>query len=126
MLQPKVIEDAGDDGVDDIEDGLGAVVEGGDGGEDVGAGFEDGDDVAGLDEVPGGFPRDEDEAAFFLEEDIGGAGDGAVGVAMGDAPDGTHGAGEDDHGVEFGGAADEGNVHGSVAVDLERQLAPHQ
>ena len=119
MLKPEVIENAGDDGIDDIENGLRAVVEGRDGGDDLGAGFEEGDDVAGLDEVPGGFAGDEDEGAFFLEEDVGGAGDGAVGVAVGDAAEGAHGAGDDDHGVEAGGAADVGDLHGGVAVDVE-------
>ena len=34
-------------------------------------------------------------------------------------PDRPHGAGDDDHGVEAGRAADVGHLHGRVAVDLE-------
>ena len=80
-----MIEDARDDGIDDVEHGLGPVIEGGDGGDDLGAGLEHGDDVARLDQVPRRLARDEDQLALFLEEDVGGADDGAVGVAVGDA-----------------------------------------
>jgi len=119
MFHAEVVEDAGDDGIDHVEHGLRAVIEGGNGGDDFGAGFQDGDDIARLDQVPGRFARDEDELALFLQEDVRGADDGAVGVAVRDAPDGAHGAGDDDHGVEPGRAADVGHLHRGIAVDGE-------
>lgn len=114
-----MIEDAGDDGVNNIENGFGTVIEGGNGRDDVGAGFEDGDDVAGLDEVPGRFPRDEDEFPLLLEEDVRRADDGAVGITVGDPAQRAHGAGDDDHGVESRGAADVGDLHGCITMNWE-------
>ena len=112
-----MIENAVDYGVGDGGDIGGVAVEGGAGREEEGAGFDDGDGVAGVDEAPWGLAGDEDELAALLEEDVGGAEDGALAGAGSDSAQGAHGTGGDDHGVESGGAADEGDTHaGAIGV----------
>ncbi len=79
-----------------------------------------------MDEVPRGFARDEDELAPLFEEDVCGTEDGGICGTGGDASEGAHGAGADDHGIKASGAAGEGHVHGTVSVlvdgwrDVER------
>lgn len=114
-----MVENAGDHGIHHVEDGFGAVIEGGNGRNDVGTGFKDRDDVPRLDEVPGRFAGNEDQAALFLQKDVGGTDDGAVRIAMGDPANGSHRAGNDDHGVKFGRTADKRHLHRGVSVDLE-------
>ncbi len=82
----------------DVFDAFGVVVEGGDDGEDGGAGFSDGGHVAQVDEVEWGLADAEDEAAALFEANVGGALDEVLGEAVGDAAEGAHGAGKDDHG----------------------------
>lgn len=98
----QMVKDACDNGISDLLNSLRPSVEGGDCRDNGGSRFEKCDDVAGLDEVPRRFARDDDEFPFLFEENIGGAGDGAVGPAIGNASHGSHGTGDDDHGVESG------------------------
>ena len=92
------------------------VVEGGDGGEDGGAGVGGKLHVAEVDAVEGCFADAEDEAAVFFEADIGGALDEIGGEAVGDGGEGAHGAGKDDHGV--GGVAAAGDVGADVGFGV--------
>ena len=111
-----MVKDSGDETVCDIVEGGGAGVESGGGGHYGGACFEEGDDVSCVDEVPRSFAWDDDEFPAFFEEDVSGSEDGGIGGACGDAGEGPHGAGANDHGIEAGGSAGEGDVHGSIAV----------
>jgi len=112
-----MVEDAVDDGIGYGGDVGRAAVEGWAGGEEDGAGFEEGYGVAGVDEAPWGLAGDEDELAALFEEDVGGAKHGGLAGAGGDAAKGAHGTGDDDHRIEAGGAADEGNLHaGAIAM----------
>ena len=114
----------GDDSVDEVPGhvlgGLGVVVEGGNGGEDGGAGVGGELHVAQVDAIERGLADAEDEGAVFFETDVGGAVDEVGGEAVGDGGEGAHGAGKDDH--RGGGIAAAGDVgpdvgHGML-VDL--------
>ncbi len=105
-----MLEDAVGVVAGDVFDRFGMVVEGGDDGEDGSSGFGYGDHVAEVDEVEGGLADAEDEAAALLEADVGGALDEVLGEAVGDAAEGAHGTGEDDHGVEGAGAGGDGGT----------------
>jgi len=106
-----VLEDAGYVVLGDVVDGLWVVVEGGDDGEDGGAGFGGYCHVADVDEVQGGFADAQDERAAFLEADVGGALDEVLGEAVSDAAKGPHGARQDDHAVGGVGAAGDGGAY---------------
>ena len=62
-------------------------------------------------EAERGFARAEDEFLVFLEHHIGGAEQGVFAVAVGNATEGAHGAGEDDHRIKGIGAAGERDIH---------------
>ena len=112
--------DVGEDSVDEVAGhvfgGLRVVVESGDGGEDGGAGVGGELHVAQVDAVEGGFADAEDQGTVFFEADVGGAVDEVVGEAVGDAGQGAHGAGEDDHGG--GGVAAAGDVGSDVGFGM--------
>ncbi len=95
---------------------LRVVVEGGDDGEDGGAGVGGKLHVAQMDAVERGFADAEDEAAVFFEADVGGAVDEILREAVGDGGESSHGAGKDDHG--FGGVAAAGDVGADVGVGM--------
>ena len=114
--QVEVGEDAVDVVSGDVGGGLGRGVQGGHDGVDRGAGFGGEGHVAEVDEVEGGFADAEDERAALLEGDVGGAVDEGLGEAMGDGGEGSHGAGEDEHGV--GGVGARGDVGADVFVGV--------
>ena len=64
-----------------------------------------------MNEADGGFPWDEDEFAFFLEHDIGGAEEDIGAEAVSDSTEGSHAARDNDHDIEGIGTADKGDVH---------------
>lgn len=97
-----MVKDARDDRISNLLNRLRPSVEGGDCRDNGGSRFQKCDDVAGLDEVPRRFARDDDEFPFLFEKNIGGASDGAVGPTIGNTSYGAHGTGDDDHGVEPG------------------------
>ena len=105
-----MLEDAGYVVAGYVFDRLWVVVEGGDYGEDGGAGFCCGGHVADVDEVEGSFADAEEEWATFLEADVGGALDEVLREAVSDAGEGSHGAGKDDHAVGGVGAAGDGGA----------------
>src|ERR1043166_380869 len=78
VFDPKMIENAGDDGVHGLLDGAGAAVEAGAGGNDGSTGFGDNHHVAEMDQVVRCFARNKDQPAAFFEEDIRGARDRVV------------------------------------------------
>ena len=110
----------GEDSVDEVAGhvfgGLGVVVEGGDDGEDGGAGVGGELHVAEMDAVEGGLADTEQEGAVFFEADVGGALDEIGGEAVGDGGEGAHGAGQDDHRV--GGVAAAGDVGSDVCFGV--------
>jgi hypothetical protein len=112
--------DVGEDSVDEVAGhvlgGLGVVVEGGDRGEDGGAGVEGELHVAEMDAVEGSLADAEDQGAVFFEADVGGALDQVRGEAVGDGGEGAHGAGKDDHRV--GGVAAAGDVGADVGFRM--------
>ena len=67
--------------------------------------------VFDVDEAQRCFTRAKDEFFVFLKHHVGGAQEGVLTVAVGDAAEGAHGAGQDDHRIKSIGAAGEGNVH---------------
>ncbi len=98
LRQAEVLEHAVDVVARDVFNAFRVVVERGDDGEDGGAGLGDSGHVAQVNEVERGFADAEYEAAAFLQADVGGALDKVLGQAVGDAAQGSHGAGKDDHG----------------------------
>ena len=109
-----MLEDSGYVVAGDVVDRLRVVVEGGDYGEDGGAGFRGRGHVADVDEVQRRFADAENEWAALFQTDVGGAFDEVLGEAVGDAAEGAHGAGENDHAVGGVGAA--GDVGAYVLV----------
>jgi len=103
-----VLQDAVDEVAGDVVDGEWLIVEGGDDGEDRGAGFSDRGHVANVNEVEGSFADAEDEWTALLERDVGGALDEVGGEAMGDAGERAHGAGKNNHREDRAGAAGDG------------------
>jgi hypothetical protein len=109
-------EDAVDEVAGHLFGGLRVVVEGGDCGEDSGAGVGGELHVAEMDAVEGGLADAEDEGAVFFEADVGSAVDQVLRETVGDSGEGAHGAGEDDHGV--GGVAAAGDVGAYVGLGV--------
>ena len=95
---------------------LGVVVEGGDDGEDGGAGVGGKLHVAEMDAVEGSLADAEDEGAIFFEADVGGALDKICGEAVRDGGESAHGARQDDH--RFGGVAAAGDVGTNVGLGV--------
>jgi hypothetical protein len=112
--------DVGEDSVNELAGhvlrALRMVVEGRDGGEDGGAGVGGKLHVADVDAVEGCLADAKDEGAIFFEADVGGALDQVGGEAVGDACQGAHGAGEDNHRV--GGVAAAGDVRSDVGFGV--------
>jgi len=106
-----VIQDPCNDGVRDLFDRFGAVIERRIGGDESCAGEEEQFEILDVNEADGGFPWDQDEFAFFLEHDIGGAEEDIGAEAVSDSTEGSHAARDDDHDIEGIGTADEGDVH---------------
>ncbi len=106
-----MLEDAGHVIGGDVVDGLRVVVEGGDDGEDGGAGFGGRGHVANVDEIERRFADAEEERTAFLEADGGGALDEVLREAVGDAAERSHGAGQDDHAVGGVGAAGDAGAY---------------
>jgi len=109
-----VLEDAGYVVAGDVVDGLWMVVEGRDYGEDGRAGFGCGGHIADVNEVERGLSDAQDERAALLEADVGGPLDEVLGETVGDAAEGSHGAGQNDHAVGGIGAA--GDVGANVLM----------
>lgn len=103
-----VLQDAVDEVAGNVVDGLRVVVEGGDDGEDGGAGFGDSGHIANVNQVKGCFADAEDERAALLERDVGGALDEVGGDAVRDAGERAHGAGKNDHRGDRAGATGDG------------------
>jgi len=112
--------DVGEDPVDEVAGhvfgGLGVVIEGGDGGEDGGAGVGGELHVAEVDAVEGCLAYTEKQRAIFFEADVGGALDEVLREAVGDGGECSHGAGKNDHGV--GGVAAAGDVGADVGFGM--------
>lgn len=115
----EVVEDAGDDCIDDFGDGLGLGIEGGVSGDECGAGLEEEFEVADVDEAERGFAGDEDEAFSFLEHNVGGAEEDVIADAVGDSAEGTHAAGDNDHGIGGVGATGEVGLHTAEGVGMD-------
>ena len=82
-----------DDGVGEFLDGFGAGIKIWVWRKQQGAGLEEEFHVLHVYEAERGFARAEDEFLVFLEHHIGGAEQGVFAVAVGNAAEGTHGAG---------------------------------
>jgi len=105
-----VLQDAVDEIAGDVVNGLRVVVEGGDDGIDGGASFCDRSHVANVNEVKGSFSDAEDERPAFLERNVGGALNEVGSDAVRDSCERTHGAGENNHGRDWAGAAGDGSA----------------
>jgi hypothetical protein len=79
-----LVEDAGDDEIDDILHGFWVMVEAGAGRQDDGAGARQAQHVFEMDGREGRFTWNQHQFAAFLEHDVGGAFDQLVGQALGD------------------------------------------
>ena len=123
-MNSKLVEDTPDDGVGEVLEILRVAVEGGGCRQDDRTGLGEGDDVPGMDEIPRGLARNNDELAPFLEENIGGAKDQILACACCDPSHRPHRAGDDDHAVKEGAPAGEGSIHRLLAVfyDAGRQI----
>ena len=123
-MNTELIEYAPDDCVGQFVESLRMAVEGGGGWEDDCPRLGEGDDIPCVDQVPRGFPGDDDQLAALLKEDIGSAKDQVLARPGGDLGDCSHRAGHDDHAVEEGAATGEGCIHRFLAVfdDAEGQL----
>jgi len=116
LFDAEGLEDSGDDGVGEFFDGLGFVVPGGGGGEDSGAGFGEGGEVAEHDDVHRHLAGDENEVSALFQADVGGAGEEVVADAVGDAAGAAHATGDDDHAVVAEGA---GGGRGEVVFGVQ-------
>jgi hypothetical protein len=99
---------------------LRVVVQGWDDREDGGSCIRGELHIAQVDAVEGGLAHAEDEGAILFEADVGSALDEIGGESTGDARQGTHGTGQDDHGC--GGVAAAGNVGGDVGLGVLLEL----
>ena len=106
-----MIENAGDNGVGEFLDGFGAGIKIWVWRKQQGAGMEEEFHVLYVYEAKRGFAGAEDEFLILLEHHIGGAEQGVFAVAVGNAAEGTHGAGQDDHCIKGIGAAGERDIH---------------
>lgn len=104
--------DVGEDAVDELAGHFrgvdGFVVEAGDDGEDGGSCVGGEGHVAQVDFVEGGFADAEDERAALFEAYVGGTLDEVLGESVGDAGEGAHAAGQDDHSAGGIAAAGDG------------------
>ena len=123
VRNPKMIEDAGDDGVHHLLDILRAGVERRIGRENRRAGLEKQLEVLDVDQVERGFAGNQDELPPFLQGDVGRAEQHVFAIAMGDPAQRAHAARDDDHGVGSIGAAGEWGVH---ALEIVRDRAGRQ
>ncbi len=95
------VEDAVDDGRGDFVDGFGEAVKGGSGGADDTTGESQGFHITDMYKIIGGVSDYTDETPSFFQDDVGCAGDEVGRGAGGDAAEGAHRAGDDDHCVIF-------------------------
>ncbi len=94
-----MIEDTGDDGVDDLFDGGRARVKGRIGWNERCASQQEQLEVLYVDEADRGFARDKDQFFALLEHDIRGAEKHIFAIAMGNPSKRAHAAWDDDHGI---------------------------
>ena len=119
MGDAEELGDAGDDGVDEVVESGWAVIKGGAGGADDGAGAGEGGHVVDVDGGEGHFTVDEDERASLFEGDVGGAEEEGIGEACGEGGEGVGRAGADGHGVGGIGAGGEGAEEVVVVVPMD-------
>jgi len=125
VLDAEMVEDAGDDEVDDLLDPGLARVEAGGGGEDHGAGPRDAEHVLDHDLRVRRLARHEDQAPALLQADLGGPLDQVGRCAAGDPPERAARAGNDRHAVGLVGSARDRDLEVLVVVvlDIRRFLA---
>ena len=111
MLDPQVIQDAGNDGIGELLDSLGAGIKGRVCRQDGGSRQQQQFQIPDMDEVERGLAGHQDQFSFLFERHIRRAQNQVRPVAVGDASEGAHGAGEDDHRIRGVGAAGEGRIH---------------
>ena len=107
----QLIKHSPDDRIGQFLKIFGMAVKGGGCRKDNGSRLGHGDNVAGVDEIPGSLAWDKDQLAALLEENIGCAKDQIFTRSRRDAPDGTHGTRHDDHTVKESATAREGSIH---------------
>ena len=78
--------------------------------------------IVDVDRGKWGFPNHTDQLAALLEDDVGGAGGQVVGNAVGNAAQGSHGAGYNDHVHEPGGAGGKWSEVILAVIDLKWTL----
>ena len=117
----EVGEDAVDELVRHFGRRMGPVVQGGDGGEDGGAGIRGEAHIAEVDAIEGRFADAEQEWSALLEANIGSPMDEVGGEAVGDGRERSHGTGKDDHSIA--GAAATGDAGADVGVGVLRDFS---
>ena len=125
VLDAQVVEDAGDDEVDDLLDPRLPGVEAGRGGEDHAACAGNAEHVLDHDLGIGRLARHQDEAPPLLEADLRGPFDQVRRRPAGDAAEGAAGAGDDRHSLGLVRPAGDGDLEVLVVVvlDVGRLLA---
>jgi len=116
MRNAEMVQHSGHDSVGDFFDRFWMRVEGGVGRENDRAREKQKFQVANLNQIQRGFARNEDQFFLFLEHHVGRSQENIFAVAMGDAAEGPHAAGNHDHSVGRIRAAGEGRVHALDAV----------
>ena len=120
----EVVQHAGHHGVHDLLHGLRAGVEGGIGRQDRRAGQQQQFEVLDVDQVQRRFAGHQDELLLLLQHHIGGAQQDVLAVAVGDAAQRAHGAGNHDHRVGRVRAAGERRVHALQVVRCHARWKP--
>ena len=111
MRNSQVVQDPGHDGVDDLFDSLGMGVKSRVGRQNCGAGEQEQFEIFYVNQVEWSFPGHQDQFLFFFEDDISGAEQDIFAIPMRNAAERAHGAGNNNHGVGWVGAAGERGVH---------------
>ena len=126
VVDPELVETARDDEVDEVLDGVRAVVEARGGEEDHGAGFVERCEAAQVDRGQRRLARDEHELAALLQRHRCRAVDEVGHRAGGERAHGRHRTGTDDVGVDLRGAARvrAAPVVGAVHGDLPARSSP--
>src|SRR5215472_11469668 len=109
--QPDLVEDTPNHCVDDSGQRTGTAVEGGNRGENNCAGLKQSHNVAGVNQIPRRFPRDEDKLSPLFEENICRAQQDAIAGTGSNSPQRGHRTRDDHHCVETSRAAHKWHVH---------------
>src|SRR5437588_532817 len=118
--QADLIENSPDDSVDYIDKRIWAAVKRRNRRQYNRARFQQSDNVAGVDQIPRRFARDNDQFASFLQKNIGCAQERTVARTGRDPAECRHRTGDNHHGIKSRRAADERHIEIVLAVLCDR------